>query len=146
MAPCRGARMREYGMTARYVGMALILGLLVVAPPLSAHHSFSAQYDETSLITLTGKVTKVTWRNPHVILNVDITGGDGQVANWQMEMGSPNGLMRQGWKVDSLKRGDQVTVSGFRAKDGSRAASARKVIIGGQGKVYSAPVDGPTNK
>jgi len=129
-------------MTGKPVGWVAILGLLLVAMPVLAHHSFAARYDESNLITLTGKVTKVIWKNPHVIVHMDVTGDDGQVADWQMEMGSPNGLMQQGWKVDSLKPGDQVTVSGFPAKDGSRAANARKVVIGAQGKTYSAPGDG----
>jgi uncharacterized protein DUF6152 len=133
-------------MKLRRIESVLILGLLLAAPPVLAHHSFAAQYDETSLIALTGKVTKVTWKNPHVILNVDVTEDDGLVANWQIELGSPNGLLQQGWKVDSLKPGDQVTVSGFRAKDGSRAANARKVVVGAQGKVYSAPGDGRARK
>ena len=133
-------------MNGKRVGPALIVGLLLAALPALAHHSFAAQYDETSVVTVTGKITKVIWKNPHVILNVDVTGDDGLVANWQMQMGSPNGLMQQGWKVDSLKPGDRVTVSGFQAKDGSRAASARRVVVGAQGKVYSAPVDGRTRK
>ena len=125
-------------MKAKRLGWLAAAGLLLAAMPVFAHHSFAAQYDETALVTLTGKVTKMTWRNPHVILNVDVKGESGQVANWQMEMGSPNILMQQGWKLDSLKPGDQVTVSGFRAKDGSNLANARRVTIGSQGKVYSA--------
>ena len=129
-------------MIGKRVGWMATAGLLLAAMPVFAHHSFAAQYDETTLITLTGKVTKMTWKNPHVALNLDVKGDDGQVANWQLEMGSPNGLMQQGWKLDSLKPGDQVTVSGFRARDGSRLVNARKVTIGAQGRVYSATSDG----
>ncbi len=129
------------GMIGKRVGWMATAGLLLAAMPVFAHHSFAAQYDETNLITLTGKVTKMTWKNPHVVLNLDVKGDDGQVANWQLEMGSPNGLMQQGWKLDSLKPGDQVTVSGYRARDGSKLVNARKVIIGAQGKVYSATGD-----
>jgi len=133
-------------MTGKPAPWVAILGLLLAAMPALAHHSFAARYDESNLITLTGKVTKVTWKNPHVIIHMDVTGDDGQVADWQMEMGSPNGLMQQGWKLDSLKPGDQVTVSGFPAKDGSRAANARKVVIGAQGKAYTAPGEGRAHK
>ncbi len=128
-------------MIGKRVGWMATAGLLLAAMPVFAHHSFAAQYDETTLITLTGKVTRMTWKNPHVVLNLDVKGDDGQVANWQLEMGSPNGLMQQGWKLDSLKPGDQVTVSGYRARDGSKLVNARKVIIGAQGKVYSATGD-----
>jgi len=125
-------------MKGKRVGWMAIAGLMLAAMPVFAHHSFAAQYDESTLITLNGKVTKMTWKNPHVVLNLDVKGDDGRVANWQLEMGSPNGLMQQGWKLDSLKPGDLVMVSGFRARDGSRLMNARKVTIGAQGKVYSA--------
>jgi uncharacterized protein DUF6152 len=128
-------------MTRARFGPILFGWLAVAVFPALAHHSSSARYDEASLITLTGKVTKVAWNNPHVILYVAVPGEGGLTANWQMEMGSPNGLLQLGWKVDSVKPGDQVTVSGFRAKDGSHAASARKVVIGGQSRVYAAPGD-----
>jgi hypothetical protein len=133
-------------MTRARFGSILSGWLVLAVFPALAHHSFSARYDETSVITVTGKVTKVTWKNPHVILNVDVPGEAGTLSNWELEMGSPNGLLQQGWKVDSVKAGDQVTVSGFRAKDGSHAASARKVVIGAQGKVYAAPGEGRAQK
>jgi len=129
-------------MESKGIGWLAAASLLLAAMPLSAHHSFAAHYDETNPVTLTGKVTKVTWKSPHVILNMDVTSEDGKVANWQMEMASPNGLMQQGWKVDSLKRGDQVVVSGYPAKDGSHMANARHVTIEGQGKTLSATADG----
>lgn len=102
---------------------------LVAARPLLAHHSFQAQYDETMPVTLMGTVTKVVWKNPHVQVNLDVKDPDGSVKNWQLELNSPNALLSQGWKVDSIKQGDQITVSGFRARDGSNLASARKVTL-----------------
>lgn len=105
-------------------------GLLLAAMPILAHHSFQAEYDESKLVTVNGKVTKVAWNNPHVMLNMDVKDDHGKVASWQMELASPNGLMRQGWKVDSLKPGDQVTVSGYAARDGSHLVNARRVILG----------------
>jgi hypothetical protein len=129
-------------MVAKWLGgWMFAAGLLLAAGPVCAHHSFAAQYDETKLVTLIGKVTKVSWKNPHVILTLNAPGDDGQSASWSLEMGSPNGLMQQGWKLDSLKPGDRVTVSGFRARDGSRLVNARKVTIGAQGKVYAASAD-----
>jgi hypothetical protein len=107
-------------------------GLLMAALPVDAHHSFKAQYDETQQITLQGTVTKITWNNPHVVMYLDVKNDKGQAANWQLELASPNGLMSQGWKVDSLKRGDQVSVTGFRARDGSNTANIRKVTVQGR--------------
>jgi len=104
-------------------------GLLVAALPALAHHSFKAQYDETQPISLKGKVTKITWNNPHVLMFLDVRDDTGQVANWQLELASPNGLLSQGWKVDSLKPGESVSVHGFRARDGSNAANIRKVTL-----------------
>ena len=114
-------------------------GLLLVAMPVLAHHSFQAEYDENKLVTVNGTVTKVAWTNPHVMLNVDVRDDRGNVANWEMELASPNGLLRQGWKLDSLKPGDQVTVSGYAARDGSHLINARRVILGG--RAYSTIKD-----
>lgn len=114
-------------------------GLLLVAMPVLAHHSFQAEYDESKLVTVNGTVTKVAWINPHVMLNVDVRDDSGKVANWEMELASPNGLLRQGWKLDSVKLGDQVTVSGYAARDGSHLVNARRVILGG--KAYSTIKD-----
>jgi hypothetical protein len=114
-------------------------GLLLAAMPLLAHHSFQAEYDENKLVTVNGRVTKVAWTNPHVLLSMDVRDDSGKVANWQMELASPNGLLRQGWKLDSLKPGDQVTVSGYAARDGSHLVNARRVVLGG--KAYSTVKD-----
>lgn len=103
--------------------------LLIAALPLAAHHSFRAQYDESRQITLKGTITKITWNNPHVLMYLDVRNDQGTAANWQLELASPNGLLSQGWKVDSLKPGDQVSVSGFRARDGSNMANIRKVTL-----------------
>jgi hypothetical protein len=139
--------MRHYWFKGHSGGLSMrtkrVLGLvgaclLLAAMPALAHHSFKAQYDESQMVTVSGTVTKVSWRNPHVLVFVDVKDDAGKVANWEMELASPNGLMRQGWKLDSLKQGDQVTVSGFPAKDGSHVANARKVILSGHGQMFEA--------
>jgi len=101
--------------------------LLLATLPALPHHSFKAEYDETQPITLKGTITKITWNNPHVLMYLDVTDDQAKVAKWELELASPNGLMSQGWKVDSLKPGDQVSVTGFRARDGSNMANIRKV-------------------
>ena len=110
---------------------ALLAAALAVvgAHSANAHHSFAAEFDANSPIELTGTVTKVAWANPHTFFYIDVTTAKGDVENWALEMGSPNGLMRRGWTRDSMKIGDVVTVMGSRAKDGSSKGNARSVTL-----------------
>src|SRR5260370_19542338 len=116
-------------MESRRSATLAALGLLLAAAQVFAHHSFGAQYDESQSATVTGTITKVIWKNPHVELMLDVKDGSGNVTSWELEMGSPSILMRQGWKVDSLKVGDQVTATGFKAKDGMPILNARKIVL-----------------
>jgi len=103
----------------------------------TAHHSFAAQFDAETPIKLTGTVTKVAWRNPHAWFYIDVEDDDGNVANWGMELASPNLLMRKGWSRSSMKVGDAVTVEGFLARDGSNTGNARVVTLDATGKTLS---------
>jgi len=123
--------------------LALVLIVLAVAMPAHAHHSFAAQYDASKPITLTGKVTKVEWTNPHVYVYVDVRDDKtGEAVNWALEIGGgPNSLIRQGWSRDTLKTDDLVTVEGSLARDGSRLASAQSIVLTATGKrVFAAPI------
>lgn len=108
-------------------GLAVVLGLAAV--PALAHHSFAAEYDAAKPITMTGTVTKVEWMNPHARFYIDVKDDSGKVTNWELELGSPNGLMRRGWTRNSMKPGDTITVQGSLAKDGSNLANARTVKL-----------------
>ena len=99
-----------------------------------AHHSFSAEFDEKKPITLTGTVTKVEWTNPHIWFFMDVKNANGSVANWGFEMGGPAQLLRLGWKHDSMKVGDVVTVDARRARDDSNHANAQSVTMVGSGQ------------
>jgi len=112
--------------------------LLAAAPEMLAHHSFAAEYDSKKPVTLKGVVTKVEWMNPHVYFFIDVTDEKGSTANWALEMGPPQGLQRSGWTRNTMKIGDEVTVEGTLAKDGSRQANARSVTMTNTGKKLGA--------
>ena len=111
------------------------LASIVAAIPSAAHHSFAAEYDATKPVTLTGKVTKVEWQNPHTYFYIDVKDDkSNQTANWAVELGSPNSLMRLGWTRKSMKIDDVVTVQGSLAKDGSKLVNARTVSLASTGQ------------
>jgi hypothetical protein len=97
--------------------------------PALAHHGFSVEFDKDSPITLTGSVTKFEFMNPHIYFYLDVKGKDGKTVNWAFEGGPPNVIYRQGWRKDTLKPGDVVTVKGFRAKDGTHLAACATVKL-----------------
>ena len=103
--------------------------LLLATLRISAHHAFAAEYDENQLVTVSGKVTGFKWTNPHAWLYIDGKSEGAKGINWSFEMGSPNGLQHRGWKRTDLKKGDQITVEGYRAKNGSNVANARTVTL-----------------
>jgi len=116
-------------MRAESLARAACLGLLVSVAPALAHHSFAAEYDTSKPIKVTGVVTKMEWMNPHARFYVDVKEADGTVSTWNFELGAIPVLLKQGWRKDALKPGDQVTVEGNRAKDESHTAAARVVLL-----------------
>jgi hypothetical protein len=101
--------------------------LFSAAFPLLAHHALASEFKINQMIMLTGMVTKVEWSNPHARLYLDAKGEGGDVMKWDFEMASPNLLTLHGWKIDTVRRGDRVTVSAYPSRDGSNKAYATKV-------------------
>ena len=115
---------------------------LLSAQALSAHHSFAAEFDRNSPVTLTGSVTRVDWGNPHIWVFLDVKDDSGKVSNWGVEGGAPNALFRNGWRKDSLKVGDTVTVEGFKSKDGLPRANANRVTLPDGRRVFAGSSSG----
>jgi hypothetical protein len=103
-----------------------------------AHHSFRAQYDSAKPIDVTGYVTKIDWMNPHVYFYIDVVNAQGKTESWAFEMGPPHMLEQRGWKRNSMAIGDELEVSGTRARDGSMTANARTVKLRATGQVLGA--------
>ena len=111
-------------MKRSYVAVGAI-ALVLGGVPALAHHSFDAEYDAAKVANISGYVTKVDWLNPHAFVYIDSADDKGIVKSYRVEMGPPYALVRGGWKKDTLKIGDKVTVEGAAlAKDGTSAAGS----------------------
>jgi len=111
--------------------------LLAIAVPAIAHHAFAAEYDADQPVKLKGKVTKFEWTNPHARFYIDVVDEKGGVTNWNLELASPNVLRRNGWTSKILEIGQEITVEGSRARDGSKMANARVVTLANGQRVFS---------
>jgi Family of unknown function (DUF6152) len=114
--------------------LVVALALHLTSGSLRAHHSFAAEFDAKRPFKMSGIVTKIEWQNPHTFFYIDVTDNGGKVTNWGMEMGSPNGLMRNGWTRNTLKIGDVVSVEGSLARDNKPIGNARVVILSATGQ------------
>jgi len=108
--------------------IAVSAGLLMMGLPIAAHHSFAAEYDSSKKLELKGVVTKFEWTNPHAHFYMDVTDANGKVANWNLELASPNMMQRNGWTRHSLKEGDHVEVVAAPDKDNTTTASATTIL------------------
>ncbi len=102
-----------------------------------AHHSFSAEFDRAQPVEISGSVTSVEWTNPHARIHVDVVNDKGETEHWNFEMGTPNILMRNGWKRDSLKAGDKIKVTGWRARNAATVANAGGVFLPDGTKLFT---------
>jgi hypothetical protein len=109
------------------VALALVAG--VASASLSAHHSFAAEFDANQPVTLKGTVTKMDWVNPHTWIHLDVKNADGTVTKWMIEGGTPNTLVRRGFTKASLQPGTEITIEGYRAKNGANRANGADMIL-----------------
>src|SRR5262249_55952731 len=107
----------------------VLVAVVAAGLPLSAHHSFSAEYDENKKVKLSGTVTAMDWVNPHCWIHLDVTQPNGDVVRWMVEGGAPNALLRLGWTKRTLMPGQKIVVEGYQAKNGAQMVSGRDLTF-----------------
>jgi hypothetical protein len=130
-------RLKTYGLVFA------TLALLGAHGSALAHHSFAAEFDGQKPVTLKGVVVRWEMINPHGWITMDVTAADGKTTQWMIETSNPNGLMRLGWTKNSLKPGDNITVDGYLAKDGSSTANAARITLADGSKVFAGSASTP---
>ena len=113
---------------------------LALAVPAGAHHSFAAQYDSQQLMTLTGTIKSVDWTNPHIYIHLDVKATDGKVTTWALEGYPPNTLKRTGFPKSVLVIGETITITAYKAKDGTNTGAGREVTFKDGSKKFAGPV------
>ena len=128
--------------------IALVVFGAAIARPALAHHSFAAEFDANAPVVLTGTITKMEWINPHSWIHIEVKNPDGTVTEWMVEGGTPNTLFRRGFTRESVKAGMEITVEGYRAKNGANRANGRDLILADGRRLFmgssgtGAPIDG----
>jgi len=118
-------------------GLSIVsVGALLAAPPASAHHSFAAAFDADKPVTVQGVITEIRLENPHSWFFLNVTGPDGKVVKWGFEGSTPTSLIRSGYKPDSIKVGDQVTIKGSHARDATKNEGAARQITLADGRAF----------
>jgi len=101
-----------------------------------AHHSFAAEFDADQPVTLRGTITQMEWINPHTWMHVDVVNADGTVTPWMIEGGTPNTLMRRGFTMETVKVGTEITIEGFRARNGANRANGRDLVLADGSRLF----------
>ncbi len=122
-------------------GILFTLITLLSANSAVAHHSFSAEFDIDKPVSLSGKVTRMQWSNPHGWVYIDVENDDGSVTNWALETSAANNLIRRGWKRDDLVAGTVIEVQGFQARNGSPTANIRGIVLEDGTRLFSGNAD-----
>jgi len=117
-----------------WAGAVLMLG--AVAPSASAHHSFASEFDANQPVTLHGVIKEMEWINPHSWLHLDVENEDGSTTEWMIEGGTPNTLLRRGFTRDTVKPGTEITIIGYRARNGANRANGRDLILGDGSRLF----------
>jgi hypothetical protein len=116
-------------------------GLLMLPNPASAHHSFSSEFDESRTVHLEGKVTKVDWSNPHVLIYLGTTDGFGKPIVWTIQMSQPQVLVQKGWQKATLKPDMKIRVEGFLPRKDTHTLGSTAVTIVATGQVLKTPTE-----
>jgi hypothetical protein len=122
------------------LNLTVVILSLVFAIPVTAHHSFFSQFDSSAPITLTGTITTVEWRNPHIWILLEVTNEDGSVSPWRCEGGAPNALVRNGWTANMLEVGEELTIYGYKAFNGQNICNGRSWEYRGE-TIFGRPTD-----
>ncbi len=126
----------------RIASLLFALYLVGFSQTAAAHHSFAAEFSRDLPIDVTGTVTRVEWTNPHARFYVEAPGENGEKVTWDFELTTPNILFRRGWSADSLKVGDTVSVSGWRARNAPHVGNARSVKLADGRELFNGDAPG----
>ena len=116
-------------MRHTFLVVCAVVGFVLAAGPVLAHHAFSAEFDGDRPVELRGTVTMVEWVNPHAWIHMDVKAEDGTVVNWMVEAGAPNAMFRRGFRKDSLPVGTEILIDGYQAKSGKTMANGRNITL-----------------
>jgi hypothetical protein len=118
---------------------AALAGALIIGAAFqtaSGHHSFAAEFDADQPVTLRGTITQMEWINPHTWMHVEVVNDDGTVTPWMIEGGTPNTLMRRGFTMETVKVGTEITIEGFRARNGANRANGRDLVLADGSRLF----------
>ena len=136
-------------MTCKSMARGVAVWMLLAAAPLMAHHSVAAEFDLDKPITQKGTITRIDWRNPHCWIYIDVKQPDGKVVGWTFETGGPTGLIRRGWRKTDLPVGQEVTITGYAAKEGIFAGptgTTRSITFADGKQLFDGPAPGTGEK
>lgn len=121
---------------------AVAVTVAALGSSLSAHHSFSAEFDSSKPVTLVGQLTSMRWSNPHAWIYIDVKGDDGKIVNWAFELTGVNSLYRRGWRKEDLEPGTRLTIEGWLARNGTPTANASTITLPDGKRLFAGAAPG----